>query len=75
MAFNIPDAERVSITHEGRFGGTSRLVLLVETNLQLNPQLADFDHEKLMALIKAAQAIQSENRQVEDYRIVAANNA
>jgi len=37
--------------------------------------LADFDHEKLMALIKAAQAIQSENRQVEDYRIVAANNA
>jgi hypothetical protein len=26
-----------------------------------------------MALIKAAQAIQSENRQVEDYRIVAAS--
>jgi hypothetical protein len=75
MAFNIPDAERVSIIHEGRFGGTSRLVLLIETNIQLNPQEADFDHERLMALTKAAQAMQSENRQVDHYRIAAANNA
>jgi len=63
--------DRAYIAHEGQFVGSSKLVLVVETNLQTDPQHPDFDLGKLKKLIDQCGAyVRRRNRQVEEFRIV-----
>ncbi|HZY23632.1 MAG: hypothetical protein ACJ8DU_23240 [Microvirga sp.] len=68
-----PNAKRVTIAHEGKFNAPWNMVLVLETDLELNQQTGAYDHNAVHTLIEAADKyVSAQNRQIDEFRIVQA---
>jgi hypothetical protein len=71
MELNNPHIKKVRFAWEGPFTSSWTFVLILETDLQLNPQHADFDFEAADSIRKSAEIyVGSQNRQFDYFRIV-----
>ena len=70
MAISHPNAQNVHFTWEG-LRSDHRMVLVVETDLHLNPQHPAFDYDAILGLIdEANRYMLAGNRQIDHFRLV-----
>lgn len=66
-----PNIKEVKFSHEGQIAGDWNIVLIIETDLPLNPQDTLFVHERLVEIIEQVKYyVANFNRQIDDFRII-----